>query len=119
MNVESYTHFCLQQPGATASFPFDKHTLVFKVMGKIFTLASIFPFERLNVKCDPEKAIALREAYPSVLPGYHMHKKHWNTILINQELTDHQIFEWIKDAYWLVVNQLPQKTKKALSTQNK
>lgn len=75
MNIATYRDFCLAKPGITESFSFDEETIVFKLMGKIFTLACIVPFERLNVKCDPSGAIALRQRYASVVPGYHMNKK--------------------------------------------
>lgn len=116
MNIETYRNFCLQQKGVTESFPFDDKTLVFKLMGKIFTLASLEPFESLNVKCEPQKAIQLRGQYPSVLPGYHMNKTHWNTILIGRELTNHQIFQFIKESYQLIFKKLPRKTQEELSS---
>jgi len=88
----------------TEEFPFDEETLVFKVAGKIFLLASLetIPLQ-INLKCDPEKAIELREEYESVQPGYHMNKKHWNTILIDGTVPDRKVFEWIDDSYNLVV----------------
>jgi len=76
-------------------------------MGKMFALTGIESFKSINLKCDPEKAIELREKYTSVLPGYHMNKKHWNTVLVNEELSDKQILELTKDSYDLVVAKLP------------
>jgi len=109
MNIETYRAYCLCLKGTTESMPFDDKTLVFKVMGKMFALTGIENFESINLKCDPEKAIELREKYTSVLPGYHMNKKHWNTLLVNEELSDKQILELTKDSYDLVVAKLPKK----------
>ena len=111
MDIEIYRTFCLQFLAVTETFPFDQTTLVYKIANKIFTLASIAPFDRLNVKCDPEKALLLRNTYQAVLPGYHMNKKHWNTILLSQDLTTKQICQMIKDSYFLVINTLPKKDK--------
>ena len=97
----------------TEEFPFGEDTLVFKVMGKIFALTDVELFESINLKCDPEKAVQLREEYPAVLPGYHMNKKHWNTVLMNEGLADRAIGEWIDDSYDLVVASL----NKALQSQ--
>ena len=114
MNIDSYRDFCLNRPIVTESFPFDEKTIVFKLMGKIFTLACILPFESINVKCDPDKAIALRQTYASVVPGYHMNKKHWNTLYIYRELSDEQIFGWIQDSYNLIAKKLPRSLQREL-----
>lgn len=95
----------------TEEFPFDKNTLVFKVMGKMFALTDLDNFESVNLKCDPERAVQLREEFPSVQPGYHMNKKHWNTILMNEGVSDRLIKEWIDDSYSLVVGSLPKKLR--------
>ena len=77
MDILTYHNYCLSFPGATEDLPFDEHTLCFKVVGKIFTICDIDEFESINLKCDPAKAIELREMYPDkVVPGYHMNKKH-------------------------------------------
>ena len=76
MNIEEYREYCVSKKGVTEEFPFDKNTLVFKVSGKMFSLTNIDLFESINVKCEPEKAIELREKYSNVIPGYHMSKKH-------------------------------------------
>lgn len=104
MNIELIREHCLKKKGVTEEFPFDEDTLVFKVSGKIFLLASLdsIPLQ-INIKCDPEKAIELREEYESVQPGYHMNKKHWNTIIIDGSVSAKQIIEWINDSYNLVV----------------
>ncbi len=115
MHIEDYRNYCLSLKGTSESLPFDEKILVFKVMGKIFTLTNIELFEQINVKCDPEYAIELREKYDGVLPGYHMSKKHWNTVLINHDVSDKQIYEWVKDSYDLVVEKLTKKQKEELS----
>lgn len=115
MNIEEYRNYCLTFPGTTEDLPFDENTLCFKVMGKIFTICDIDEFESINLKCDPVKAIELRESYPDiVMPGYHMNKKHWNTVLMDSSLPDKLIKEWIRESYDLVVQKLPNKDKKAL-----
>lgn len=116
MNLETLRDFCLALPGVTEELPFGPETLVFKVMGKVFLLTPMDePKMQFNVKCDPEKAIELREKYDFVLPGYHMNKKHWNTIYVNSAASSDTFFGWVKDSYDLVVNSLPKKDKEALS----
>ena len=104
MNIEQIREYCLKKKGVTEELPFDEETLVFKVAGKIFLLASLesIPLQ-INLKCDPEKAIDLREEFESVQPGYHMNKRHWNTIIIDGSVSIRKIFEWIDDSYNLVV----------------
>ena len=119
MNIESYREYCLQKPGTTEHFPFNEDTLVFKVMGKMYALSSLMSWEngepRINLKCDPEEAILLREKYPeSVLPGYHMNKQLWNTVVLNGELTPKQVQQFIDDSYALIVNSLTKKLKEEL-----
>lgn len=118
MNIEEFRDYCLKKPGVTEEFPFGPETLVFKVMGKMFALTNIELFESVNLKCEPGKAIELREKYPSVLPGYHMSKKHWNTIMMNDLLNDQLIFEWIDNSYNLVVDGLTKKERERLSESN-
>ncbi len=115
MNIEQYRDFCLSLPGATEELPFDENTLCFKVMGKIFSICDIMEFESINLKCDPVKAIELREMYPEVVPGYHMNKKHWNTVSIQSNLQDDLIIEWVTDSYNLVVAKLPKKEREKLN----
>lgn len=88
--------------------------MVFKVMGKMFALADVTEFESVNLKCDPEQAVLLREEYPAVLPGYHMNKKHWNTVLMDGSLPDKLVKKWIDDSYRLVTDALPAKVKAEL-----
>ena len=104
MNIESLREYCLSKPGTEEALPFGPDTLVFKVNGKIYLLAGLDePQLRFNVKCDPEKAIQLREDHPgSVLPGYHMNKKHWNTIIVDGSLPAKLVKEMIDDSYDLV-----------------
>lgn len=93
--------------------PFGPETLVFKVGGKMFLLAALDAQPlRFNVKCDPERALELRETYPAVLPGHHMHKAHWNTIVADGSLPDKLLFEWIDHSYQLILESTLKKTKK-------
>lgn len=114
MNIEQFRDFCLTLPGVTEEFPFGEETLVYKVMGKMFTLTSLDSFESINLKCDPEIAVELRERYDGVSPGYHMNKKHWNTVDVHAGISDKLIYQWIRDSYDLVVDSLPKKTKELL-----
>ena len=107
MNVEEIREYCVSMPEVTESFPFDEETLVFKAKGKMFLLLSLTDSPvRLNVKCDPEKAIALRAEYACILPGYHMNKKHWNTIVLDGTLGKKLLRDQIDDSYSLVVGAL-------------
>ena len=107
MNIEEFRDFCLDKMGVTEETPFDETTLVYKVMGKMFALTDTKSEFSINLKCEPEKAIELREQYPdSVLPGYHMNKKHWNTITIDGRVPEKELYQWINDSYSLVVSKL-------------
>ena len=114
MNIEKFRQYCLSLKGAEESLPFDNRTLVFSVCNKMFSLTDIETFESINLKCVPEEAISLRERYPAVIPGYHMNKKHWNTILINDSIEDSLIEKLITDSYNLVVKGLTKKQKQEL-----
>ena len=114
MNIESFREYCLALPAVTESFPFDESTLVFKVMGKMFALASLEGENSVNLKCDPERAIELREEFSDILPGYHMNKKHWNTLLLSGDLKLSLIKELIDHSYNLVVAGLTKKQKEDL-----
>ena len=108
MHIEEFRDYCLSKKGVTESFPFDEQTLVFKVMGKVFALAGLDePDYYVNLKCDPEKAIELREKYTGVKPGYHMSKKHCNTVYNDGSVTDELYYQWIDDSYELARN-IPQ-----------
>ena len=116
MNIESFRKYCLQKVGATEDFPFDNQTLVFKVLGKMFALTDLTLFESVNLKCAPEKALQLRAAHLGVTPGYHMNKKHWNTIHPEEgELSDKELNELINHSYELVVASLPKKLREELA----
>ena len=116
MNLETLREYCLSLPGVTEELPFGPDTLVFKVMGKVFLLTSIdAPTFGFNAKCDPEKAEELRQKYPDVKPGYHMNKKHWNTVDVTGSIPGSMLFEFVKDSYHLVVAGLPRKEREALS----
>lgn len=108
MNVEEFRNYCLSKIGVTEHFPFDETTLVFKVMDKMFALTDTEDDFKINIKCDPEKAIELREKYPErVLPGYHMNKNLWNTVIIDGLISDKVIYKWIDRSYDLIVGKLP------------
>ena len=111
MNVEELREYCISKKGATESFPFDEVTLVFKVMGKMFALTNLDGKLSINLKCDPEKAIGLREEYPAIIPGYHMSKIHWNTVMIDGSLKDDFVKNLIDDSYNLIVEKLTKKVK--------
>lgn len=102
MDIESLREYCLSLPNVTEGFPFDQTTLVFKVNGKMFLLTDLEGPLSMNVKCDPEKAVELREHYTCVRPGYHMHKKYWNTVDIDGTVSDKILIEWINHSYDLV-----------------
>ncbi len=116
MNLEELREYCISKKGVEETLPFGPETLVFKVMGKAFLLTG---FEnnpvQFNVKCNPEKAVELREHYSCVLPGYHMNKKHWNTVIADGTATDKLLEEWIADSYNLVVEGLSKKEKEKLT----
>jgi predicted DNA-binding protein (MmcQ/YjbR family) len=114
MDIEFYREYCLSKPGVSESFPFDNQTLVFKVMGKMFALADVDAFVSVNLKCDPEKAIELRERYEAVQPGYHMSKRHWNTVKMDGTIPDKLFLEWIDHSYELIVQSLPKRDQKSL-----
>ena len=111
MNIEELREYCIQKPGVTEEFPFDETTLVFKVMGKMFALTNLEGDWNLALKCDPERAIKLREQYPAIQPGYHMSKIHWNTMMMDGSLSQKLILEMIDHSYQLVVDKLKPKTK--------
>jgi predicted DNA-binding protein (MmcQ/YjbR family) len=115
MDIETTRQYCLAKKGVTESFPFDDETLVFKVMNKMFALMSLerLPFS-VNLKCDPEQAIELRATHEEVQPGYHMSKKHWNTVNFEGSLSTSELQELIDHSYDLVVASLPKKTQRTL-----
>lgn len=116
MNVEELRAYCLSLKGVEETFPFDDTTMVFKVMGKMFCACGLdrYPLQ-FNVKCDPEKAIELREEFSGVQPGYHMNKKHWNTVVFDGSFDDDQGRSWIDASYNLVAATLTKKLKQELA----
>ena len=104
MNIEILREYCISKKNVTESFPFGDDTLVFKTEGRIFALVNLEGDLSINLKCNPAQAIELRERYSSVIPGYHMNKKHWNTIYIDGSVPDKEVFSWIDHSYELVVN---------------
>lgn len=115
MNIEDLREYCISKKGTTEAFPFDEDTLVFKVMGKMFCLTSLSEPDSINLKCDPEKAIELREQYPCVQPGYHMNKKMWNTVVIDGSVSKKLLKEWIDHSYDMVVAGLPRKVQSEMN----
>ena len=113
MNAESYRDYCLAKKAVTESFPFDDTTLVFKVANKMFALVSLdAPELSVNLKCDPERAIALRETHPeNIFPGYHMNKEHWNTVKLTGKLNISLLKELTDHSYDLIVASLTKKVK--------
>lgn len=116
MNIETFREYCLSKSGVSESFPFDESTLVFKVMDKMFALTSLDTEFRFSLKCDPEKAIALREEYPCVQPAWHMNKKHWNMVNVDGYVSDATLKEWIDHSYDLVVTSLTRKQMDELTS---
>ena len=116
MNSESIRDYCIAKPGVTESFPFDDVTLVFKVGGKMFALLSLDNQPTtLALKCDPERALQLREMFSAVRPGYHMNKTHWNSITLDGSIRTNQIQEWIDHSYELVKKGLPKAVREQLN----
>ncbi len=103
MNLETLRQYCLKKEDTSEDFPFDEETLVFRVFGKIFALTSIYDRPlTVNLKCDPELAMELREQYDEVRPGYHMNKKHWNTVMLDGGLSSKVIYSMVDHSYDLV-----------------
>ncbi len=116
MDLDSLRRYCLKKKGKiTEEFPFDEETLVFKVFGKMFLLTNVsgIPLS-MNLKCDPERAIELREKYDSVTPGYHMNKKLWNTVDVDGSIPDKLVYELVDHSFDEVVKKLPKKFKEKI-----
>jgi len=118
MHIEEFREYCLAKPGVTEETPFGPDTLVFKVGGKIFALTDINTFESINLKCDPEKAVELREQYEAIKPGYHMNKKHWNTVFLRSEIKDSLLKVLIDNSYYLVYQSLTRTQKREIVASN-
>jgi predicted DNA-binding protein (MmcQ/YjbR family) len=116
MDLEIIRQYCLKMKGVSEVFPFGEENPVYKVASKIFLIANMtFPVS-INLKCDPEKAVELREEFSSVTPGYHMNKLHWNTVLIDNSIPEKLILSWIDDSYNLVKQSLTKKEKQFLNS---
>ena len=115
MDIEYFREYCLAKKGVTEGFPFDGNTLVFKVMEKVFALTGIELFQSVNLKCDPERAAELRESNEGIIPGYHMNKKHWNTVDTQGAVDESLLLELTDHSYELVVQGLPKKVKEELN----
>ena len=115
MHIEQFRDFCLSKKGVTESFPFDENVLVFKVLNKIFALTSLSsPEFTVNLKCDPEKAISLRDEYECITPGFHMNKKHWNSVNVDSLLDDSLFLELVNHSYDLVIKGMTKKDREIM-----
>ena len=115
MNIEEFRDYCLTKKYVTESFPFDEQTLVFKVAGKMFALSGLEHHPaRINLKCDPERAIALREEFDDIIAGWHMSKTHWNTVTIEGNLPNNFIKELIDHSYELIIKSFTKKKQREL-----
>ena len=115
MQLEEIRNYCLKKKVVTEDFPFDEETLVFKVFGKLFLLTNINDEEiSVNLKCEPALAIELRDKYESVKPGYHMNKKHWNTVKYTGEFSEKEFFKMIDHSYEQVVKSMSKKIQEEL-----
>ena len=115
MRPSDLRRYCLSLTGAQETFPFGPNTSVFKVCGKMFALSTLQAESlKISLKCEPRLAEALREAHPAVIPGYHLNKRHWNTVIIDGSLTDRMVKDMIEDSYDLVVSKLPQSERRTL-----
>lgn len=115
MNIEEVREYCITKKGCEETFPFDDVTLVFKVMGKMFALLSLAKGNSINLKCNPDRSVQLREQYDSIIPGYHMNKKHWNTVDYSSNISNTLLYELIDHSYDLIVSSLTKKLKQELS----
>lgn len=115
MDMEQLREYCLKKRGVEESFPFGEEVLVFKVGGKIFLLANLSEGATFNVKCDPDLAVELRERHEEVQPGYHMNKRHWNTVRMDGALKTKELREMIDHSYNIVVAALPKRVRAGLT----
>ncbi|HPQ45160.1 MAG TPA: MmcQ/YjbR family DNA-binding protein [Syntrophales bacterium] len=115
MTLEDIFAYCHAKKGVTEEYPFGPETPVFKVMGKVFAIVAIESDPlRINLKCDPADAVAFRDVYPAIRPGYHMNKKHWNTVILDGTLPEDFVLEMIDDSYDLVAGGLPKNVREEL-----
>ena len=118
MNIEEIRTYCLSKKGTDEGFPFDETTLVIKVGGKIFILLNLSGSPSMNLKCEPLWAIDLRETYPAIIPGYHMNKKHWNTVILDSSISVRLLKKMIDHSYDLVLTSLPVKQQFQINQNN-
>ena len=111
LHLDELRDHCLSKPAVSETFPFDASTLVFKVAGKMFALCNVDEFTGINLKCDPDFALELRERYDAVAPGWHMSKVHWNTVSVDSDASREAILQWVDDSYALVVASLTKKAR--------
>ena len=111
MDVEFIWNYCISKNGAEETFPFNTNTLVFKVGGKMFALFDVDNFKGINLKCDPERSIDLRESHSAIIPAFHMNKKHWNTVKVNEDVSNDLLIELINHSYDLVHSSLSKKLR--------
>ena len=114
MDPHSIREYCIAKKGVTEELPFDEDSPVYKVMGKIFLITNLVPPFSINIKCDPERAVELRERYEAVTPGYHMSKQHWNTVMLDGTVPRPILLEWIDHSYQLVADKLKKSDKEKL-----
>lgn len=114
--LDEFRDYCLAKPGVTEDTPFGPETLVFKAMGKVFAITGIDEFQFINLKCNPERAIELREEWPGIKPGWHMNKKHWNSVFVDGSVPDHLIKELTDHSYDLIIASLPKKVRDELNS---
>jgi predicted DNA-binding protein (MmcQ/YjbR family) len=116
MTLEYYRDYCLAKPSVTEDTPFDPDTLCFRVGAKIFSICTISNFDFINLKCDPERAVELREQFPGITSGYHMNKKTWNSVSVIGNVPDKLILELVDHSYDLILTSLPKKVQAEIRT---
>lgn len=115
MDIETFRNYCLSKKGVTDSLPFDENTLVFKVLSKVFAITSLVKKPMtVNLKCNPERAIELRETHSEITPGYHMNKKHWNSVIFESDLPYELLLKLTDHSYELVISKMTKKEKALL-----
>jgi predicted DNA-binding protein (MmcQ/YjbR family) len=115
VNAAALRRYCLARPGAEETFPFGPETSVFKVGGKLFAISGLRSEPlRVSLKCEPDLARGLRATHPAIQPGYHLNKRHWNTVVLDGSLPDSMVEDMIEDSYDLIVAKLPRATRERL-----
>ena len=118
MDIERFRAHCIAKPDVTEDFPFGPDTLVFRVKGRLFALCDVNDFDGVNLKCDPDRAMELRERYAGITPGYHMNKTHWNTVILDGSIPRGEIERMIDRSYGLVVKKLKKADRTALEVRH-